>query len=275
MNQATFIQPAEPMLRTHDWILVSSSGGKDSQASLDVVMQHAEAEGVEDRVVVVHADLGRVEWEGARELAEEHAAHYGVEFRVERAPRGDLLERVEERGMWPSPAMRWCTSDLKRGPCSRSLTALARRSREQGDLGGHPCRILSVMGMRAEESPARAKLAPYTRLPRQCNGRREVWRWLPLHDWTVEQVWERNAAAGTRHHPAYDLGMPRLSCCFCIFAPREALLLAGLHNPELLAEYVRVEAATGHDFRQDLTLREIADELEAGAEPGSVQDWKM
>lgn len=30
-----------------------------------------------------------------------------------------------------------------------------------------------------------------------------------------------------------DLGMPRLSCCFCIFSPRSALLLAGKHNPGL------------------------------------------
>lgn len=241
---------------------------------LDVVVEAAEDEGVLDRLVVVHADLGRVEWEGTADLAREHADHYGVELRVERAAGGDLLERVEARGMWPSPQQRWCTSDLKRGPCSRTLTALARRSRESG-AAERPVRILSCMGMRAEESPVRAKLEPYIHLPQQSNGRREVWRWLPLHSWTAEQVWERIRAAGTRHHPAYDLGMPRLSCRFCIFAPRPALLLAGHHNRELLDEYVRVERATGHSFRVDLTLEGLADELDAGAVPGPVTDWRM
>ena len=45
--------------------------------------------------------------------------------------------------------------------------------------------------------------------------------------------------------------MPRLSCCFCIYAPPEALLLSGYHNRALLDEYVRVEAAIGHAFKFD------------------------
>ena len=82
-------------------------------------------------------------------------------------------------------------------------------------------------------------------------------------------------ASGVRHHPAYDLGMPRLSCCFCIFSPRSALLLAGKHNPELLGEYVRVEQAIGHTFRKELPLADIQQALADGEEPGPVQDWTM
>jgi len=77
-------------------------------------------------------------------------------------------------------------------------------------------------------------------------------------------VWQRIRASGARHHPAYDLGMPRLSCCFCIYSPRSALLLAGQHNPELLAEYVAVEKAIGHRFRLELSLAEVQDALAAG-----------
>jgi len=82
---------------------------------------------------------------------------------------------------------------------------------------------------------------PFGNDPRSSNGRRTVDVWLPIHSWTADQVWQRIHASGVRHHPAYDLGMPRLSCCFCIFSPRSALLLAGKHNPQLLAEYVAVE----------------------------------
>lgn len=69
--------------------------------------------------------------------------------------------------------------------------------------------------------------------------------------------------------------MPRLSCCFCIFAPRVALLLAGKHNSELLAEYVRVEREIGHSFRLELPLAEVQRALEEGEEPGSIQSWTM
>ena len=69
--------------------------------------------------------------------------------------------------------------------------------------------------------------------------------------------------------------MPHLSCCFCIFSPRSALLLAGKHNPELLAEYVAVEKAIGHRFRKELPLAGIQAALASGEEPGLVQDWPM
>ena len=55
------------------------------------------------RLVVAHADLGRVEWPGTRELAEEQARHYGLEFVAVARPQGDLLEHIAHRGMFPSP----------------------------------------------------------------------------------------------------------------------------------------------------------------------------
>src|SRR3954451_4212836 len=97
----------------------------------------------------------------------------------------------------------------------------------------------------------------------------------PSTSWTVQQVWRRIRASGVRHHPAYDLGMPRLSCCFCIFATRPALMLSGKHNRPLLDEYVAVERETGHLFRQNLSLASIASALDAGEEPGPVVDWAM
>jgi 3'-phosphoadenosine 5'-phosphosulfate sulfotransferase (PAPS reductase)/FAD synthetase len=152
------------------------------------------------------------------------------------------------------------------------FTFLATRSRH---LGVENVRILSCMGLRAEESPARARRSPFGFDSRASNGRRHVDVWLPLHGWSVQQVWRRIRASGVRHHPAYDLGMPRLSCCFCIFSPRSALLLAGKHNPELLAEYVEVEREIGHKFRLELPLASIQKALSQGEESGPVQDWLM
>jgi 3'-phosphoadenosine 5'-phosphosulfate sulfotransferase (PAPS reductase)/FAD synthetase len=262
-----------PDLASYDWIVLNSSAGKDSQAMLDEVVRQCDQAGVpRRRLVVAHADLGRVEWPGTRQLAEEQARHYGLAFVVVRRPQGDLLDHILRRGRFPSPTVRFCTSDHKRGPVRTLFTRLARLSRQRGLPF---CRLLNCLGMRAQESPARARRPPFAPNRSASNGRRQVDDWLPLHDWSVEQVWRRVRASGVPYHPAYDLGMPRLSCCFCIFAPRSALLLAGRHNPELLARYVEVERRIGHRFRLELPLAEVQDALRRGERPGDVADWLM
>ncbi len=256
-------------LRSYDHIVLNSSGGKDSQAMIDYIVDLADAAGVRDRLMVVHADLGRVEWEGTRELAQRQAEHYGLRFEVVKRPQGDLLDHIEARGMFPSPSARYCTSDHKRGQISKLFTKLWR----EGD-GSH-VRILSCMGMRAQESSARAKLEAFSNDKRNTNGRRTVDTWLPIHEWSVEQVWECIRESGVEHHRAYDLGMPRLSCVFCIFAPRNGLLLAGKHNPELLDAYVEVEERIGHTFKHGESLADVRRDLANGVEPERVQDWTM
>ena len=236
-----------PDLSSYHWIVVNSSAGKDSQAMLDYLVAECDKAKVSrSRLVVAHADLGRVEWPGTRQLAEEQACHYGLAFYAIARPQGDLLTHIQQRGKFPSPTARYCTSDHKRAQIHKLFTRLTARTLR---TDRPRVRILNCMGLRAEESPARAKKKPFDRDERTTNSKRVVDVWLPIHSWTTEQVWERIRASGVRHHPAYDLGMPRLSCCFCIFSPRSALLLAGRHNPELLAEYVKVEKEIGHTFR--------------------------
>lgn len=269
-----------PVLQDYDWLLVASSGGKDSQAMIDHVVELADAEGLpRERIVVVHCDLGRVEWEGTSDLAAAQAAHYGLRFERVSRPQGDLLTQVEHMKFWPRPSTRYCTSDHKRAQIYKVMTRLAgeyraRLGKKQRGEKRRPCRILNAMGMRAEESPNRAKLSPFERDEAASNGRRTVDAWLPLHTWTTAQVWERIRASGVPHHRAYDLGMKRLSCCFCIFAPESALMIAGHHNRPLLAEYVRVEQKIGHAFRGSKTkkfhLAVIQDRLAAGEIPGAA-----
>lgn len=258
-------------LGDYDVILVNSSAGKDSMASLEQVATEAARQGVLDRVVVGHADLGRAEWAGTRELAREQAERYGLPFFVVSASGPDLLERVERRGMWPSPQQRWCTSDLKRGPLRRLMTQLVREHRER--VGEVRVRLLNVMGMRAQESPARARRPALRVDPGASNGRREVSDFLPLHEWSKEEVWERIASSRIADlvHPAYAAGMPRLSCRFCILAPKSALVTSARLNPELAQEYLRVEQATGHRFRMDCSMAEVIEAARSGeaVAPGS------
>ncbi len=324
-----------PNLWAYDWIVVNSSGGKDSQAMLDEVFWEAVRQGVVDRVVVAHADLGRVEWPGTKELAQQQAEHYGLPFFVVRRPQGDLIEHVRQRAAalkakgkvapaWPSPSARYCTShhkvdqidklvtqlakgtppwfspenryctaDHKRGQVSKLIVSLAKKAKTAKGKRHKP-RILNCMGLRHGESTARSKLQPFKLDKRQsgsvvkvkdAEGKTvKVWKkgraktvhtWLPIFGWTVQEVWQRIEQTGVPHHYAYDLGMPRLSCVFCIFSPREALMLAGKHNRELLAEYVRLEEEVGYSFRQQLSLADIEAALERGEEPGPVPSWEM
>lgn len=259
-------------LAAYDVILVNTSAGKDSQAMLDVVVGDADVFGVRDRIVAVHADLGRVEWPGTPELAEEHARHYGVRFEKIDRPQGDLLDHVNERGMWPSSTTRYCTSDHKRGQVRKVMTMLARELHDGGL--DRPARILSCMGFRRQESPARAKKVAF-RHDAPASGKglvRHVDEWCPILEWTVEDVWERIGLAGTRPHPAYAAGMPRLSCCFCVLAGRPALVRAAQLMPELAQEYLATEVRIGHRFKNDLSMAEIiaaADREEVLAIP----DW--
>jgi 3'-phosphoadenosine 5'-phosphosulfate sulfotransferase (PAPS reductase)/FAD synthetase len=262
-----------PDLARYDWIVINSSAGKDSQAMLDYVVELVDqAQVSRQRVIVAHADLGRVEWAGTRELAQEQFQHYGLTFIAIARPQGDLPDHIAKRGKFPSPSARYCTSDHKRGQIAKVFTQLADRTRR---CGNRVCEILNCLGLRAEESPARARRVAFGLNEMASNGRRIVHDWLPLHSWTTAHVWERIRASGVTHHPAYNLGMPRLSCCFCIFSPRSALLLAGKHNPELLAQYVAVEQRIGHRFRIELSLAEVQDALAKGEEPGVVRDWVM
>lgn len=259
-------------LRDYDWIVVNSSAGKDSQTMLRFVVNEARNVGVLERVVVAHADLGRVEWAGVSELAKKQALMNGVSrFWSMARPQGGFLELARQKGYWPMPHVRDCTSALKRNQIAKLFTELTN---ELEFPHGRQARILSCLGMRAAESPGRSKLAAFV-LGFDENSRRRVDRWLPIHSWTTEEVWTDIKSSGIPHHPAYDLGMQRLSCVFCIFADRASLMVAGRHNPALLAEYVAVEREIGHDFKHGLSLASVQTAIKESEDWGAPQQFVM
>jgi len=264
----------DPDLKSYDYIVVNSSAGKDSQTMLDYIIRRCDEEGIgRTRLVVAHADLGRMDWKGTRELAEQQAAFYGVRFELISRPQGDLLTHIENRGMWPSSTARYCTSDHKRGQIAKIITALDREVRTDRR---QMVRILNCMGLRAEESPTRAKMNPFERNGRLSTRTRIVDTWLPIHHWTEGEVWDSIHRSGAPYHYAYDLGMPRLSCVFCIFAPWPALILAGKYNPELLDEYIGVEIRINHSFRHGFKIAEIKEAIGTGECVGAMSGaWNM
>jgi len=280
--------PKSPVLNLHDFhrVFIRTSGGKDSQAMLDYVVAVADEQGYpRENITATHADLGRMEWKGTTDLVREQVAHYGLELVIVKRPQGDLLDHAKKLRKFPTSTQRFCTSDHKRAQQAKTVTAAHREWKAAGNDGTY--KVLECMGMRAQESSGRKKLQAASRNERFSTKSRDVTTWLPIHDWLVEKVWARIKQSGVRHHWAYDIGMPRLSCAFCIFAPKAALLLAAKHNPELLAEYVAVEEEIGHAFQAKkvkgeyvkMPLADIQKEAQAmvaeGREFERPQDWTM
>jgi 3'-phosphoadenosine 5'-phosphosulfate sulfotransferase (PAPS reductase)/FAD synthetase len=286
-----------PDLREYDWLVLGSSAGKDSQCAQDFTAELAADAGVMDRLVVVHCDLGRSEWPGTLELARDHAAAYGLRFevvhrRTRTGERQTLLERIEARGMFPDRQNRYCTSEFKTGPGSTLFTRLAAESRAAG-IVDRPVRLLSILGMRAEESPERAKMLPFRhdggptcvcdacqavpeleRPKGRSNTRKHIDIWLPIHSWNSAQVFERCGRAPTLLHPAYALGFPRASCVFCVLGSKSALIRACQLMPELAEEYAALEDRIGHTIKHKFSIRE-AIRLAAEADgPVPVSGWK-
>ncbi|MFF3958811.1 phosphoadenosine phosphosulfate reductase family protein [Streptomyces sp. NPDC001890] len=244
----------------HDVVIVGDSGGKDSGATVHEVCTRADKAGQLDKVRILHCDLGTterghlVEWPGALEVARAHAEQYGVPFAVRRSQRwGSLWERIRSHGNWPGHFARYCTSDTK--------TAVGRDYVDEvgAELRlGRPVRAGYAMGMRAEESRARAKKPILERNRMSGKGTlRVVTTWLPIHQLSTEQVWEIHRENGIASHEAYRMGMRRLSCRACPLAGNEDLVLSAQLNPGIFDEYAEAEVDMGKQFKPSISLREI------------------
>lgn len=261
-----------PDLTGFRWIVINSSSGKDSATALRVTVQLARQQGVPmERLVVSHQCLGTMEWKGAAELAQKQAEHYGLRFEISRYRNKagvelTLLEYIRKHGKWPDSKNRYCTSDFKRGPGGRVLVKLFKES---------PGDIVNVFGFRAEESKSRALRKVWEKNRRFSSAGRTVMDWLPIHDWSVDQVWKSIQESGVPVHPAYQQGMSRLSCVFCVFAPKHELMAAGRANPALLDQYVEAEDQMKHTFRSKLSIREVRDAIQAGDTTPGDDGWKL
>ena len=214
--------------------VVNHSGGKDSQAMLIHLLES----GIRPtQIVIAHADLGEADWPGVLEHIERTID--GLPLIVARASKS-FMGMVRSRGRWPSAQHRQCTSDLKRGPIEREVRRYLRNNPQHCDV------VVNCMGLRAEESSARARRPSFVYSKRNSKAGREWFDWLPIHQWPVANVWSAIEKAGQRPHYAYDLGMARLSCMFCILASKGDLRISAKANPDAYRRYVEMERELDH-----------------------------
>lgn len=243
----------EALVASGALFVANHSGGKDSQAQLIKLLEIIPRQ----QLLVAHASLGAMEWPGALELAQQQAEDAGLPFIVARASK-TLLEMVERRfksrpevPSWPSASTRQCTSDLKRGPIQREVRRYAKANGFKT--------IVNCLGLRAQESPGRAKRQPFRMNERDSNSVLTWYEWLPVHDLSTPEVFAMIEGAGQTPHYAYALGNERLSCVFCIMASKNDLANGAATHPALLSEYVAMEKHTGYTMHMSrIPLVELA-----------------
>ena len=234
-------------------VAIGVSGGKDSQAAAMATFEHLDRIGHTGPRLLIHADLGSVEWADSLPTCERLSDHLAAELVVVRRKQGGLMDRWESRWRsnvaryenlstvtlvpcWSTPAMRFCTSELK---TSKIHAELKRRFTRLP--------IISVIGVRREESPQRARAAIMDHKP----GER-IWTWRPILDWSEADVFASLDAWGIEPHPAYrQFGLSRVSCRFCIMSSL-ADLEAAAAQPEtddLYRHMVGLEARSTFAFQ--------------------------
>lgn len=254
----------ERLIAANSPIAIGVSGGKDSQAAALATIKALDQRGHSGPRILVHSDLGVVEWRASLPMCVALAKHLAMELVVVRRKAGDLMDRWEARWQssinryadlltvtlvpcWSTPSMRFCTSELK----THIIQAELRR-RFKGQ------EVINVTGVRRQESAARAKGTVADQ------GRDGTWNWRPLSDWSVDEVFACIDASGLKPHPAYrGFGMSRVSCRFCIMSNLDDLVAAAEQDEshELYRRQVALEIASTFAFQGSRWLGDVAPQL--------------
>ena len=271
-------------------IVVSISGGKDSVAALLATL-----ETYGSQRVMAHHQVILEDWPGTPEYCQQvcdvlgvplylsQAHYYGRECShcAKRYLSSDpephcracgccdaklimmvtsILDLVEWRRMWPSAAVRFCTSYFKRDV----FNAWARHNRDL--LGPSP---VMVLGERWRESPGRSKLPTLRYRP----SLEWMLEWRPILDYRRIDAFRASRAYGIEPHYCYkaqgmtddDLyevdreGGPRMSCVMCFYKPAHELQASArveVAQP-IFARAVTVERTISHTLKAGQSLESM------------------
>lgn len=217
-------------------IIVSFSGGKDSQACL---IQAANKYGA-DKIEAVFCDTGWEHPETYQHISDV-CKQLDVKLVVLRSKKyTDFVDMSIKRSRFPSSQRRFCTSELKIKPMIDYILSLTE-----------PCVI--IQGIRAKESEERAKLPYecnyfgeyYERIKKNRKGkivevwkqdyrRKDVLKWCehydasvsrPIFQWSAQEVINHILSAGQKPNPLYSRGFSRVGCYPCIMCRKQEVKL--------------------------------------------------
>lgn len=260
----------ERLLCRNAVVAVGVSGGKDSQACALMVARHLDAVGHTGQRVLVHADLGRVEWKDSLPTCQRLAEHLGWELMVVKRKAGDMLSRWQGRWQnnvaryaelecvklilpWSTPSMRFCTSELKVAVIE---SALKKRFAGQD--------VINVTGIRREESASRAHAPIAKENPNVVKAGGAGLTWNAIANMSISQVFLTVAQSGLALHEGYTLHkMSRISCVFCIMSSLDDMRNSAAceDNIPVYLDMVELEVASTFAFQGTRWLADVAPHL--------------
>lgn len=200
-------------------VIASVSGGKDSTAMICALRDA----GVPFRAVF--SDTG---WEARETYDYLSTIERVMGITIERVGiPGGMAAKIRERVGFPARMQRWCTRELKVEP----LRAYHDRVVEETDAD-----TVSVVGIRAEESEARAAMQVYA-----FDDRWGGLVWRPMLRATVADVLALHHRHGLPVNPLYQRGHSRVGCWPCIYASKEQIRLWAQDDPARVAEVATLE----------------------------------
>ena len=250
---------------------IGISGGKDSQAVALRVYEYLDEMGYKQARLLIHSDLGRIEWPQSIQVCHTLAETLQTELMVVRREAGDLIHRWETRWgnnvkryydlacvklimPWSSAQMRFCSSELKASVISRALLK---------KFPGKP--IINITGVRGAESANRARQPVCEPQPRLTRKGVIGWDWRPIHRWSTEDVFSYIASKGVSLHEAYTekYGSSRVSCAYCCLQslPDMQAAVRCRDNWEAYRLVVDLETRSAFSFQQGRWLADLAPHL--------------
>jgi 3'-phosphoadenosine 5'-phosphosulfate sulfotransferase (PAPS reductase)/FAD synthetase len=265
-------------------VAIGVSGGKDSQSCALAVQEHLDAIGHKGPRILVHSDLGRVEWKQSLTKCKEIADALGWELHVVKRAAGDLMDRWLVRWNnnvsryanlesvkiilpWSTPTMRFCSSELK----SSLINSYLRKTFPGKD-------VINIVGIRRQESTGRAKM-PVSKSNPACANKGGVGiTWNAIIDWDIDDVFSIIARRGLELHEGYTTyNMSRISCCACIMSSWTDLQasMSCEDNHPAYREMVGLELDSTFSFQSNKWLADVnpavlGDELAARIKPAKA-----
>lgn len=216
------VAQSAPTIRGDEFWHVGVSGGKDSSAALLYMVKDS---GIpQERILASWCDIGN-----DHEATKAHVAWLASNIHpIETIyPEIGFFDLAMSRHRFPSTCARFCTEELKIIPTAEHLLRLR--------LSGK--RIISVSGVRADESADRAGLPEW-----DFSGNLFCWNWRPLLNWTTQAVFDYHAHHGVPLNPLYALGAQRVGCWPCVMSRKEEIRIIALKNPDRIDQIETMES---------------------------------
>lgn len=252
-------------------VAIAVSGGKDSSIAALAVSDYLDQMGHAGERILIHSDLGSVEWEDSLPMCEKLADRLGLELVVVRRKAGGMMQRWQTRWEnnvrrykelscvklilpWSTPDMRFCTSELKTAVICSELNR-----RYKGKT------ILNVTGVRRDESNNR-KNAPIAKTNTRLTKKDGTigYDWNAIAEMLTEDVFLAHKSFNFPLHSAYtEAGCSRVSCKFCIMGKWLDLQRAS-RVPANLPVYIEMcllELMTAFSFQSSRWLSDVAPDL--------------